>query len=437
MLSFFISILAKTVSAISRFFGFGMGVTWAGEISIILDKDIVRRLSADLKNGVVLVSGTNGKTTTSKMIGQILQSAGKSVIHSHTGANLENGIAGTLILNTDISGKLKKDYAILEVDEAILPRILESVNFKVLVLLNLFRDQLDRYGEINTIAKKWIEALKKIDNKDSFLVVNSDDPLVKYVSGFFDGKIKYFGLNKISRTNIHLSHAVDSSFCPKCGYKLMYRQVYLSHYGNWECPKCDMKRGEVDLSEVKSSLGGIYNTYNSLAAVLSAQNLDVSIRIAQKALLSFKPAFGRQEELVYKGKRVKIYLSKNPAGFNASLQAVLERSPKTLLLALNDRIPDGRDVSWIWDVDFEVIPDRLNLFITGDRALDLGLRLKYTRRDKDEYPVTGGPALFIKTELKNALDESIKTVNKNDFLYILPTYSAMLNLREIILGKKL
>ncbi len=428
-----ISFLAKLTSLVSRFFKIGAGVTWPGEISLRLYPKLINTLLKQVKKGVVIVGGTNGKTTTASMISHILTQNGEKVVHNSSGANLKNGIAGTLILNTNWLGKLKVDYAVFEVDELTLPLLISDYQPKILVLLNLFRDQLDRYGEIDLIAQKWLNSFKPL--KKTILVVNADDPLIAFISKQFTGKVFYFGLNNQQFSIDKPEFAIDSSYCFICGGRLVYKKMFLSHYGDWYCPICLFSRPKLNLSEVQSPLKGVYTIYNALASVLTASMLGISQSQAEKNLTSFKPVFGRQEEFLIKGRRVQIFLVKNPAGFNSSLRTVLAEKIKNLVFILNNQIPDGRDVSWIWDVDFEKIVNRTKLFIcSGDRAYDMALRVKYALPDKG---ITKEDKIRIFPDLKQAFIYGLQKTNKGETLYLFPNYSAMLNLRQIITGKKI
>lgn len=430
---FLVSLIAKTVSLLSRFFVSGAGVTWPGEISLRLDNLLIRKLSQKIRKGIIIVAGTNGKTTTASMIHQILKKAGYKVIHNTTGANLRNGIAGTLILQTNFLGLIDADFAVFEVDEATFPLLAQEIKPKTIVLLNLFRDQLDRYGEVDAIARKWRQALKKLDSQVT-LIANADDPLIAYIGQNFQGEVAYFGLKGKKYDLGRLKFATDSIYCLVCGSKFKYRSVYLSHYGDWYCPKCGFKKPAITDFKVSSPLPGVYNIYNSLAAVLTATKLGIAKEIAQKSLFSFTPSFGRQEIFELKDKKIQLFLSKNPAGFNESLRTVMAKDDvNTVIFALNDRIPDGRDVSWIWDVDFEEIVDKAQTIICcGERVFDMALRIKYSFQIQNY-----NSKLKIYEKLKEALNYGLENTKKGETLYIFPTYSAMLEIRKILIGRKI
>ena len=420
-------IIGKMISFVSQRLNIGTGETWPGEVALKF-KDILSSFTSKLKRGVILIAGTNGKTTTSLMIKRVLEKKGFRVIHNESGANLLNGLVSSFIKKTGWRGTIKADFAVLEVDENSLPIILDSFTPKVLIMLNLFRDQLDRYGEVDVIADKWQKALNKIAG-DTTIIVNADDPLIAHLGRLSRAKILYFGLEEPKSFQKNLEHATDSIFCLNCGHRLSYKGIYFSHLGLWHCQKCGSKRPKVNLSTWDSVLPGLYNRYNTLAGVAALKSLGISEKEIKQGLKDFIPAFGRQEEIEIQGKKIKIFLAKNPTGFNETLKTVISLGGKQLLIVLNDQIPDGRDVSWIWDVDFEMLPSFINPVVSGDRAYDLAVRLKYSR--PAQTPI------IIYENLSRALDFCIHHVNQKDPLYILATYSAMLEVRKILSGRKI
>lgn len=402
-------VIGKTVSFISQGLHLGAGATWPGEIALRIDPHIFSSFASQFQKGIILVAGTNGKTTTALMVKTILEAQGMRVIHNASGANLENGIVSACIQSTNWFGKINADYGVFEVDENSLPIVIKSIKSiklkVIIVLLNLFRDQLDRYGEVDVIAGKWESALR---GSNAIIIANSDDPLVAHLG--LQAKAIFFGINDKTKFLPRMEHATDSIFCLNCGSRLKYEGIYFSHLGIWSCTKCGEKRPKPDVSSATSPLPGLYNLYNTLATVSVAKVFGIRVD-----LTGLHPAFGRQEKIG----NVRIFLSKNPTGFNQSLQTVLEMGANHLLLVLNDRIPDGRDVSWIWDVDFEIIPRNVSVMVSGDRIFDLALRLKYAG---------------IKATISERLDRALET---DKTLYVLPTYSAMLEIRKLLLGRKI
>jgi UDP-N-acetylmuramyl tripeptide synthase len=452
--------LAKIVSFVSKLLRVGTGSTWPGHILLEIKPSIVKKLLQKFHGRIVLVTGTNGKTTTVKMITTIL-GAGKCITN-HSGANLLNSLASALVNNSNWRAEIKAEYAIFEVDEATLPQAIVDYHPQVIVCLNLFRDQLDRYGEVDIIADKWGKALRNLPEK-SIIILNADDPQVANCGENIRAKVLYFGIENKNLYKKQMDYATDSTFCPYCGTRLTYEGNFFSHLGHWSCPKCGLHRPNPDFYLFTSPLPGIYMQYNTLAAVLTANTLGVGKKDISRRLSEFTPAFGRQEESIVNGRKVKIILSKNPTGFNQSLDVLnyLPGKKKNILLVLNDLIPDGRDISWIWDVDFEkLIPMIKNLTISGLRAYDIAVRIKYAvpnQKSKicpelaegfkiQNYPPSPAVAGFggagnskfkIFENLKYAIDYALKETQPNETLYVLPTYSAMLEVRKILMGRKI
>jgi UDP-N-acetylmuramyl tripeptide synthase len=300
------------------------------------------------------------------------------------------------------------DYGVFEVDENSLPHITRYITPKMVVILNLFRDQLDRYGEVDVIAQKWQKVLKTIPS-ESTIILNADDPLVASFGKKVDARVLYFGLSEKYKQDRVVDHATDSIFCQYCGGRLAYTSYFFSHLGDWYCTICGDKRPDVALSSWNSPLPGLYNTYNTLAAVLVGRELGIADPQIESSLIEFRPAFGRQEEFDIDGKRIKLFLSKNPAGFTASLRAVLDMKPKAIMVALNDRIPDGRDVSWVWDVDFEMIGPKTSVVVTGDRVYDIALRMHYADLKH----------LSVESDTKKAIDSGVLQIKHGETLYVL------------------
>lgn len=437
MMNLIIINLCKFLSLLINSLSLGHGSTWPGHIALIINPNFIRELITNNQNlQIVLIAGTNGKTTTSKLLQHILEKNSHKVFINKTGANLLNGVASTLIKFSDGFGSFPYDTVIFEIDENTLPLILKEVNNpKAITILNLFRDQLDRYGEVNTIAGKWIKSLEKID-KSTLLILNGDDPQISFLGNNRPLNTHYFGIDKKLMSEKETSHDVDSIYCPVCTNKLTYNLIAYSHLGDFMCNKCGYKRKTInDFADIDSKLPllGKYNIYNTNAAILTANTaFNIPLENILKNLKDFKPAFGRQEIIKYKNKNILVLLSKNPTGFNQSIEAIndIKINSKNVLLVLNDRIPDGRDISWIWDVDFERLSDLHGLiYVSGDRTYDMAIRLKYAGFKQE--------SLKINTDLKESIEHALKEIKADETLYILPTYSAMLEVRKILSGKKL
>lgn len=430
--------LGLLVSLVSKVSGRGTGVTWGGEVALRVDPDFIKRRIAQIPERIV-VAGTNGKSTTAALVSHILKNEEYQVIHNTTGANLLNGIAGTILVN--IQNISPKTIAVFETDEAALSEVVKNVNPTILVLLNLFRDQLDRYGEVDVIGEKWKTVVKAL-SEDSVIIANADDPLIVHVAQSFKGKVEYFGIDDKKVARESLQHATDSTYCLECGHKLSYNHIYVSHLGDWYCTSCEAKRPAIVNTTLHQPLIGTYNIYNVLAAFFTAKQFKLSTQSITKALTSFKPVFGRQEVFQKNGKKIQIFLSKNPTGFNENLKTILnEKNIGPIVLVLNDRISDGTDVSWIWDVDFELLQSaNIPIIVTGDRAYDMALRIKYSRDQvitgqKDQKKYIDGA--IVEEKLRDAIDYALSKTTSEKVCYILPTYSAMLEVRKILHGKKI
>jgi UDP-N-acetylmuramyl tripeptide synthase len=427
--------IAKSVTFMVRSLGLGAASVLPGAIARRIEPRLLPLLSQQVKNGVILVAGTNGKTTTSLFLREILERQGFRVAHNSTGANLENGLMTALMESTNLVGSLDVDYAILEVDENILPRVLAPIQPKLILCLNLFRDQLDRYGEVDTISKRWGSAIATLP-PETIIVANADDPTICYLGQqLSQQRVAFFGLNEPENYLEAIPHAVDSIYCPSCGHALDYKGVYLSHMGEYTCPSCDFTRNQptIDSSQWPQILIGLYNKYNTLAAATAAMELGIEEATIRDAIPNFQPAFGRAEELNINGKQVRILLSKNPVGTNETIRVVTQSHHKTTLLVLNDRIQDGEDVSWIWDVDTEKLVQRGGtLIVSGDRAYDMALRLRYS----DPAP-QNTCKLIVQENLQQAINTALEHTPDHETLHILPTYTAMLDVREVLTGRKI
>lgn len=421
--------IGKFVSSISKIARRGSGSTWPGHIALSVNPYFIQQiLNKNPQLKIIFIAGTNGKTTTSKMITTILQGNNKRVMYNDTGANLLNGIASSLIHFADGNGVINKDIAVFEVDENTLPLILKQANPFAVIALNLFRDQLDRYGELDSIAKKWKEAFMDLTQKTK-LLLNADDPQVAFLGDRVKARTMYFGLEEKGQEVNILQHASDSIYCPRCHNRLQYKKIYFSHLGIWRCGFCKLTRPKVALSHGLYPLPGMYNQYNTLAAILVCLQLGFSDSAIEKAIALVTPAFGRQEKIMVDGKTIQVFLAKNPASFNQTISTIASLGATYILFVLNDRIPDGRDVSWIWDIDIEeFLPQFLSIFVSGDRVYDMQLRLSYAGRNKN---------IYVYEKLAEGIWNALENLPQNETLYVLPTYSAMLDVRKIITGRKI
>jgi lipid II isoglutaminyl synthase (glutamine-hydrolysing) len=430
---------AKTVTQLVKVLNLGAASVLPGEISRRLHPQLLPLLFEQVKYGVILVVGTNGKTTTSLLLKRILEDRGFKVTHNSSGANLINGLITAFLIDTKITGKLKTDYAILEVDENILPLVLQDCQPQYILGLNLFRDQLDRYGELDTIARRWQKAISLLPSETT-IILNADDPTLAYLGSQLTQKVLFFGLNEPQLYLETIPHAVDSIYCPSCGHLLDYQGVYLSHLGDYYCPSCGFAKSKtaINSQEWPQILIGVYNKYNAIAAGLLAETIGIQRKDLFQTIQNFKAAFGRAEELTIDNKQIRILLSKNPVGMNETIRTVKDiknTEPSSVtLLVLNDRIPDGTDVSWIWDVDTEALTNQGGtLVISGDRTYDMALRLQYSELTLHHSHLQ----LIVEENLSQAISTALAMTPQNETLHILPTYSAMLEVRENLVGRKI
>jgi len=437
------TIAARAVGAVSRAAGRGGGTTLPGKLLWKLDPASVDALAARLTSGVVLISATNGKTTTTAMAAKILGGEHR-LVWNRAGANLLSGLASALV------SARSADLGLFEIDEGALPEAIWRTRPRVVSLGNLFRDQLDRYGELELVAERWRTAVERLPGWTT-LVVNGDDPILAELA---EGRkqVLRFGLDDPRHARPSLQHAADSKYCVRCGTPYEYAAAYVGHLGDYRCPACGHERPPLDIAAreielvgltgsrfrldtpqgstaVELALPGLYNVYNAVAAASLSLALDVSPTTIARGLADFSAAFGRFERIPAGTKTIVVLLIKNPAGANEVLRTLEVGVPPVLLIALNDAIADGQDVSWIWDVDFEpLLPHVGRVVATGDRAAELGLRLVYGGLSDDRLEVI--------PELEEALDRSLGLVDAGTELVILPTYTAMLSLRGILTERK-
>ena len=446
--------LARAVGAISRRGGRG-GTSLPGKVLMRLDADAISRLARRLSRGSAIVSATNGKTTTAAMVARIAGEAGIRLVHNRAGANMGGGVATSLLAAAGPGERMAGELGLFEVDELWLERMVAELHPRTLLLGNLFRDQLDRYGELETIADRWAQMVRGPAGRDVRLVLNADDPLVADLGRPPAGEALegppplYFGIEDPSLGLDALAHAADAKHCRRCGTPYVFDTVYLGHLGRYHCPHCGQRRPDpeiaaerVTLMGVRSArftlrtpqasavvelpLPGLYNVYNAVGAAALATALGVPLEPIVAGLQSVRAAFGRGEAVTVDGRELRILLVKNPVGANEVLRTLsLEDGEHDLLGVLNDNIADGRDISWVWDADFEALAGRVRrVTCSGTRAAELALRLKYAG--------VAPQRIVVEPDLAAALDRAAADRPPGaepSPLYALPTYTAMLALR--------
>ena len=417
--------VGKAIFSLTRFLKKGGGSAAPGLYALKVDPSLVRKLARKIPKNIV-ITGTNGKTTTSRMLAHFAQTATLKVIRNHTGSNLERGIASTLIQNSKLhlrGVRTNFDLGIWELDEAVFNLVAPKINPDIVVFLNVFRDQLDRYGEVDTVVKKWAETLKKLDKK-TIVLVNGDDANTVKLKDSFKGKVYAFGVKDFKIVGESILHKKE-----KQKLDFQAQNVKLKGLSGSSFQLSINNK----LSTINLPLPGLYHIYDAVAAIACASFLsDTPIRRYTDSLKSFSPAFGRVEKFTLQPSRLPhkvdgvIFLIKNPAGATQVFQTLAPELKKNdrLFLALNDNLADGTDVSWIWDADFEqlsIVHCPLSIVCSGTRAYDLANRLKYAGFDPKD--------IIIEPNLEQAFKQARKALKGR--LFILPTYTAMLKLQSI------
>ena len=437
--------VARAAGALSRRSGRG-GTSLPGKLLMRLEPQAISRLSERLRDGCAVISATNGKTTTAAMVAAIVEGDGTRLVHNRAGANMAGGVT-TALLRAARGSSIDGDAGLFEVDEFWLDQVVPQLRPRALLLCNLFRDQLDRYGELETIADRWAAAVAAAP--DTALVLNADDPLVADLGRDRAG-VTYFGVQDDGVALAAMGHASDSKHCRRCGAPYVYDAVYMGHLGRYHCPNGDGPRpqpgvwaSDIVLDGTRGSsfrlhlggaaaivalpLPGLYNVYNALAAAALTHALGSTLDAIVSGLQATQAAFGRAETVQIAGRELAILLVKNPAGANEVLRTLaLDPGEHDVFAVLNDRTADGHDVSWVWDADFELVADRVRRVVcSGTRAAELAVRLKYA----------GVPAerLEVVPELAGGLDVAL--AGGEGRLVALPTYTAMLDLRELLVAR--
>jgi lipid II isoglutaminyl synthase (glutamine-hydrolysing) len=496
----------RAAGALSRRLHLGGGTSIAGMVAQRLYPNIVEHLSNQLAYGSVLVTGTNGKTTTSGFIAAILSDAGLRVWRNREGSNLMQGVAGSLVIRAQPDGTLRRAgqaISIFEIDEAVMPQAVQILPPRAVVFTNLFRDQLDRFGEVDSVSRRWQQAINLLP-ENAILVLNADDPTTAFLSEAYPGQVVFFGIDDPSfdlaneDTALERHQVLDTRTCPSCGGELVYLVQYYSHLGHYQCMQCKRQRPEADVRAVKVvtdgidrlriqietqtqhgeivvPLAGFYNVYNALAAIATTQTLGINWEPIVSGIEQFKPAFGRGERVHVEGRTLRLLLAKNPTGFNEVLRTLFNDGiQRHVLFVLNDNIADGQDISWIWDIDFERSTHQIaTLTVAGTRAFDLALRLKLAgieqetmtivnstplralktvqeskaskprqnrrKRKKVAKQITQMPVLNENTSnygltnmygISHALDTAIQQTPSGETLFVIPTYTGLLEIHH-------
>ena len=426
---------AKAAGAGCKMMG-RQGVTWAGKIALKIYPQVLTELSKEVRKGIFVVCGTNGKTTTNNMLCAALEAEGQKVVCNHTGSNMLNGVVAAFALGAGINGHIDADYACIEVDEASTRHIFPRMKPNYMVMTNLFRDQLDRYGEIDITMNILEEMIRTVP--DMKLIVNGDDALSAYMAMDSGNPCVYYGISRPVMRN-ETNEIREGRFCKKCGERLQYSFYHYSQLGDYQCLKCGFKRPvpDYDAEDVKvgdqlsfsvegnrivANYRGFYNVYNILAAYAGIRTAGFKAEHFMDMLKNFNPENGRMEQFRIKGAGVTLNLAKNPAGFNQNISAVMQdTNPKDVIIAINDNAQDGIDISWLWDVDFDRLGEDSirSVTVSGIRCQDMRLRLKYV-----DIPS------ILESDVEKAIRDRVADGTGN--LYVLVNYTALFRTRNIL-----
>lgn len=428
---------AKLTEKISVHVFHRQGVTWAGKIALKICPSILSDLAGQVKKDIFIVCGTNGKTTTNNMLCAAIEAEGYTVVCNHTGSNMLNGVAAAFALSAGLSGNLKADYASIEIDEASTRRVFPHFKPDYMVLTNLFRDQLDRYGEIDITMNLLKEVMQTAP--DMKVIVNGDDALSAFLAMDSGNPYVTYGISEKVLDDKDSHEIREGRFCKKCGALLQYNFYHYSQLGDYACTECDFKRPEIqyDASDInvgenlaftvegrriKANYKGFYNVYNILAAYAAARTGGLQLAHFNEMLERFNPENGRMESFNVKGTKIVLNLAKNPAGFNQNISAVMQdETLKDIIIMINDNDQDGTDISWLWDVDFDRFAGaNINsITVSGIRCQDMRLRMKYV-----DIPSK------LEADVETAIRERVENGCKN--LYVLVNYTALFSTRNVL-----
>ena len=442
--------VGKLAGWLSRRLGRGGGTTLPGALARRIAPQVLTHLTAQLPRGVICVAGTNGKTTTTRMIADVIATAGWRVLHNRSGANLVAGVTTTMLAGADWRGRIHADLALFECDEAALPQIVRATQPRVVLLHNLFRDQLDRYGEVDTIAKNWLQALQSLPSTTVVLYF-ADDPSLARLAGALACHTVPYGNDDVASARDAVAHLADAGFC-QCGTALHYTTRFYAHIGHYHCPECGFARPTPTYAliqlvadgligshltvrtpqattTVTIPLPGLYNAMNAVATYACAAQLGLGAQVAP-ALAQMQAAFGRYEVVPVDQRHIVLALIKNPVGASETMRMFVDawQTPQPILIIINDFDQDGTDVSWLWDADFEqLVPHVTHAVVSGARAADMQVRLRYAGLEASQ--ITCIP------DIHHALDVALQSVTAGATLAVLPTYTAMMQLRTVMVTR--
>ena len=452
---YFILFLAKQIKTLLRFFNVSGGTALPGLLVEKVYPKILDDIAANFSKKTIIISGTNGKTSTTNILSNIFENNEISVISNFSGSNLQRGVISAYLDSLNNFGQFisPKSILILEIDEGVLPQVAEKIKPEMIILLNLFRDQLDRYGEIENIRSRWMNTFAKDIFMKSKLIVNADDFLLSDIANSFQGEVSYFGIDDQLLSENTSNRITEISYC-YCGNKIIHSLLYYAHIGKWQCSNCENTRKQPDIIATniqlsnsgirfnlksnndsrffESSSIGLFSVYNAVAAFSALIKLGINLEYIHDAFKVNHQIFGRQESFIIKERKIKLFLVKNPAGLDQVIDALMQKKhinenqnqqKINLLFALNSRIEDGKDVSWIYDADFETLTSGVgNLVVSGERLHDLALR----------FVIAGASNFEVEQNIKKAISAIISKSEQGSDIYLLLTYSAMMDYRKYI-----
>jgi lipid II isoglutaminyl synthase (glutamine-hydrolysing) len=452
MLKTTLAVAAGKLSArLIQTFKVGSGTSLPGKVALKLDSRLLSRLGGQVRHKTVAITGTNGKSTTAGLLSAMLEAADFKVVHNQLGANMVPGITAALLQKSSLTGNLSADYGVIEVDEASLPHVSKAIPLDLTVVTNLFRDQLDRYGELDTTARMIQDGITLGQGK---LALNADDPMVANIGRHFSPQdVMYYGVEQViypamPQSECPVGFPQEVTDCPVCQTPLNYSKVLYGHLGHYACTACGFKRptpwvsgqeiqvdatqtriqftcGETLLPPVTLNLPGLFNAYNLLAALTAGLWLNLPVDTLNQSIQAYHSLFGRAEKKQINGKSIMIFLIKNPIGATEVLKVVTADPQSRLVIMINDNYADGRDISWLWDAPFELLArHKKPIIVSGHRAEDMAVRLRYA----------GLPESFIQVEpdIMKAFHSGVSQVTPEETLYILPTYTALLQVSQAI-----